>query len=34
MSQTQIVLNTGAVVNGKLFAQTQVTLAGNTVVVK
>jgi len=32
LSQTQITLNTGASWNGRLFAQTQVTLAGNTVV--
>ncbi len=32
LSQTSITLNTGASANGRLFAQTAVTLAGNTVV--
>jgi hypothetical protein len=34
MSQTAITLKTGAVANGRLFAQTAVTLAGNTIVAK
>jgi hypothetical protein len=34
LSLTQITLHTGAVANGRLLAQTQVTLAGNTVVQK
>ena len=34
LSLTSITLRTGAVANGRLFAQTAVTLGGNTVVVK
>jgi hypothetical protein len=34
LSQTQINLNTGAVANGRLLAQSQVTLLGNTIVKK
>jgi hypothetical protein len=34
MSQTGITLKTGATANGRLLAQTAVTLAGNTVVAK
>jgi hypothetical protein len=32
LGKTQITLGTGASVNGRLFAQTQVTLAGNAIV--
>jgi hypothetical protein len=32
MSATQITMNTGATANGRLLAQTEVTLAGNTIV--
>jgi hypothetical protein len=34
LSQTSITLETGATMNGRLLAQTAVTLAGNTAVKK
>jgi hypothetical protein len=32
LSATQITMNTGATANGRLLAQTAITLAGNTIV--